>query len=983
MIYIGDYLVQEHGDEPVRITKEPSPLEELGGRSAAFTRTFGIVSDESSDKAFAFYFDVTGVVRNTTSTQFNPDFNPNLKADFKYFQNTDLVFSGFCKLDEIRLERGQVVYMVTAYSGFGEFFNELGEKRLRDLDLSSYNHTWNNTNVTGSWSNDYTDGYVYPFLSYGDKSDWNSWAWTDLKPALFVKAIWDKIFSEAGWGYSSTFLSTSHFEKLIIPNPNPKITVDYDTANDWTFTVGRSTQYSVENQNPATSTSKLSLPDDTGSVYGNALQNTSTTEFDTAGDFYEADKSRTMAFRLYLSADLTYTGASTFTNVDGVAARVDLLLNRGGNTTILETFYFGDNPYAISIYPRFEFTGNTITFADTSTNEVVINKTTQSFNILEGDIVYLSFSEVHIYAAVAGSGTFITKIIGVNGDWGLNISAGSIFGNIIDPLISVGQTMPVTRVLPDMTQREFIREFAQFFNLQVEQSEDKELLIEPRDVGYLISDTEDWSEKLDVGQEHTIYPVGALDAKEYVFTYTDDDDSWGKQYRDSWDENYGTKHVYVNSDLQTQVKRVQSKFASTVLVDMSTQNDMVLSDMSFRNDDGLVIVKEEPKPRVLYYGGEIDCAPYLYYNGTTYSTETTYPYAGHLDDPVTPEFDYLWFQPKNIFYRRAYGGTDYPQYPNGNLYNKYWWRYIQEITSPNSRIFEGYFSITPADFYELSFRKKYFFKGQTWRLIGVYDFDPSGKSLTKCKFLLTDDATDPTLDAYKTGGGYGETDDNGDPLPFMINVPSKDGNRFVNRDYIGEGNLVGGSKGFVYGDLNLVGTGVEGFGLMNASGNTVMGNNVVLINTNDREVFNNGEVWINDINIENVVTIELNSTGVTTYLDGTYASGLVFLPTLESNQYYEITGLTYNYDHNGSDYSASSPEIRISYTPGASTYLASWGSNPLTSAGDEVRLGNLSDTNVTDLTARVGKGMVLYSSAAYSGSGGDVVFKIRYRIVEV
>ncbi len=59
-------------------------------------------------------------------------------------------------------------------------------------------------------------GYVYPLISWGDEYDFNSFPVTAMAPAYYVKEIWDKIFSETNSKYSSAFLESEMFKRLIL-----------------------------------------------------------------------------------------------------------------------------------------------------------------------------------------------------------------------------------------------------------------------------------------------------------------------------------------------------------------------------------------------------------------------------------------------------------------------------------------------------------------------------------------------------------------------------------------------------------------------------------------------------------------------------------------------------------------------------------------------------------------------------------------------
>jgi|DEB0MinimDraft_6_1074348.scaffolds.fasta_scaffold00167_22 hypothetical protein len=969
MIVIGGQIINAEVDEPVVITKEIAPLEDISSRTGFYSKTFSIVGDTEANKVFNHLFDTNIIVQNTSTENFTPDFNPNLKASFQHWVDDLVTFQGFCKLDNITIEDEKVVYHLTAFGGAGEFFEEVGEKRLGDLDISAYNHSFTRANVVASWSNDYTDGYVYPMIDYGHKYQRNWWSWTEFRPAVFVKAVWDQIFTEAGWSYESTFLSTDNFEKLIIPSPSASVKLTNSEINDLTFTVANDAPFSIPNSRDLSLATPFEFPLDTGSLLANVLQNTSGTEWDTSSYDYTAAGDVTCAFRIKFIADVEYVGASPISSVGAVRAKFSIIRNRGGVYRRLETFEIGN-------YFTFTFFSTTLSAGSTSTNTEDINLTTSEHDIEDGDIIFVSLTDIEIQT-VGGAGMAIS---GIDGDWNINVQAGSLFGNVVNPTMKNGQTVTLARAIPDWTQREFMRNISKMFNLYIEQTGDRTLLIEPRDEGYLQSTKEDWTDILAYDKERKITPMGELNKKEYYFTWNEDDDIWNTIYTDSWDGDiYGDKRVYVNNDFQTDVEEIKLDFAPTVLSNSKAgniPNNRVISDMSFYKDDGLPEI-QEAKPRIIYYGGLISGDPWTLVNGNQVGAATdviytTYPYAGHLDNPITPTYDFLWFFPKNIFYNRAYGSSDYPQYPNRNLYTLYWYRFIQEITDKDSKIFEGWFDLSYYDWVNLSFRKLYHFLDADWRLVSVSDYDLEKGGLTYCKFLKAGAWVNPTYDRYKLNTGYGETDDNGDTLPFIYRGEGSGGNKFPQEKDWGDGNTIGGRVGFVYGDANLIGTGTAGFALMNASGNNVQASGAVLINTDGRDVFRDNEVWINDINYERYQEFTFDNSVFNTLA----ATPIQFLPDLEDNQFYDITRITEKLDYDGTAYADGG--VRIIKTVTSGTTLGTLVGS-MTGTADAVYYSSLTPPLSPDL----GEGVeIMVDSTEFTGSGGDVTYRVYYRIIE-
>jgi hypothetical protein len=142
---------------------------------------------------------------------------------------------------------------VTVYGAVSSFAREVNRSFLNDLDsLSVYNHTSSFTNISASWSNGLFSGsIVYPFAEYGQrleftKGNLNQFGVDDVdgalavqnfKPAIKSKLVWDAIFQEAGYTYSSSFIDNGGLDGVyLLCNRQLKYPV-YDNVNLETYGV--------------------------------------------------------------------------------------------------------------------------------------------------------------------------------------------------------------------------------------------------------------------------------------------------------------------------------------------------------------------------------------------------------------------------------------------------------------------------------------------------------------------------------------------------------------------------------------------------------------------------------------------------------------------------------------------------------------------------------------------------------------------------
>jgi hypothetical protein len=129
--------------------------------------------------------------------------------------------------------------------------------------------------------------------------------------------------------------------------------------------------------------------------------------------------------------------------------------------------------------------------------------------------------------------------------------------------------------------------------------------------------------------------------------------------------------------------------------------------------------------RILYYGGLKTCTSVYTFSGIS---RTQYPYAGHLDDPITPYKDLSFGVPIEVYYKPT-------NYTNNNLFNVFHKQQVEEITNENARIITGYFYLTPIDINSLDFRNIYYVDGHYMRLLSIDDYSPTANGFCKCKFI--------------------------------------------------------------------------------------------------------------------------------------------------------------------------------------------------------------------------------------------------------
>jgi hypothetical protein len=234
-------------DEDIKLSDNVTGLFDLGVIPADFTRQITLPGTKKNNAFFEHVYDIS---------VFNPDtFATNIKVP-AYLDFGGLYLSqGYLQLNKVNLYANKFIdsYEVTIFGAVSSFAREINRSFLTDLNsLSIYNHTSSFTNISSSWNNGLFSGsIVYPLAEYGQRLEFTkgnlnqfgvddvdgALSVQDFKPAIKSKLVFDAIFSEAGYTYSSSFINNGGLDGVyLLCNRSLKYPV-YDNVNLETFGV--------------------------------------------------------------------------------------------------------------------------------------------------------------------------------------------------------------------------------------------------------------------------------------------------------------------------------------------------------------------------------------------------------------------------------------------------------------------------------------------------------------------------------------------------------------------------------------------------------------------------------------------------------------------------------------------------------------------------------------------------------------------------
>jgi len=807
----GGVSVDLPSDFGILINKSIADIREPESRSSDWSKTFTLPGTKANNKLFTHLFDLNLSIRNTSANNFNPDFNPNLKADAILQVDEVTQIQGFMRLLGIKVnDFNQIEYECSMHGELADLFAKVADAKLSDLDFTAYNHIISDTNIFNSWdtsivkngSSGYVnfsggapigEGYVYGWIDNGQYADYHTMYTDNMTPYLYAKTIVDKIFSGTGYSYSSgSFFNTAQFKRLVVPCPTKTPILSEQNILDRQFQAKFSGSTSFSG---AVSTQMLFPVEvlDPSSQY-----NTGTSEF--TNGFY----SQTYDFTIYL---------------DGSATGLRAIA--GAQDTLWFTLFVNGRV----IQNKAVWTTNTVSGTATINDYVRF----QNIKLQKNDEVL-----VHWYAAREGGiGAFLTGAQ-------LTLTANTSFYNfVVESSYAYDDTMDFAGFFGgvETKQREFMRWIFTMFNLYVEAGDiDKQLVILPREEFYTTT-VRDWTTKRDLLQPLEITPMGELDAGKYLFTYKDGEDEGNKYYKEDYSRTYGDRQILVQNDFVKDEKKIEIGFVPTIIVKPEAENDKYLPEIA--TNDGKT---KSGDLRILQYKAKT-CAGYLVRNGSynllnppAGTVKTKYPFMGHLDDPLTSSTDLNFGLPRFIGLPPGTAVT------NNNLFNAYWSKYLQEITDKDSKIVKGSFYLTPADMERLSFRDLYFFDNNYFRLNKIEDYDPINPSVNICEFLFLKSGVTFSATTGSVGGG-GKRQDVFSGLEEYDPEGGGTSNKVINQRGINIGQFNEAGDGIV------VGNAVSNYGLRNAafatSGVTFLCDDSIVIGTAPASGYVGcNEVWI-------------------------------------------------------------------------------------------------------------------------------------------
>lgn len=730
-LIVNDFELDLSSSIPIPLNYSIADIKDPQKRKRSFSKSIVLEGTQNNLNYFISAYELSLSVGKSD----NINFRPNEKQSCKYYKDDLLIFSGKFKLNEVKIINNEYTFDCTLYSDTVDYFAKLKDKKLSELNWDEYQHPLTRPNVINSWStsilknNNVTRnfgadskgyqpkgfGYVYPLIDYGySKLNDTSFKITDIAPFVYVKECVQKIFDYAleGTKYtvdlSSGVFTNPNFVKLIYGfGGGEKIKLSADTIQKMRVTkIGTTDNVTVKMnrgpyyQNPPYKGYDYSISNSYNplNVFGIFNQTSITENINKTNAFGLTSINSSGKYTLNIQGDFRFKTDVTIVGQTNGAITLNYSLNSASPVIIKQI------PFVI-----------TNTYTTFSINETI------ELDLKANDNINLLFK---IFASLRSEATTANLIY----EWqSLTYDLQAKDGVIVDNTI-----IDISTFLPDIKCADFLTGIMNMFYLYVSDPIENVITIGTLEDFYKgESDAEDWTDKIDDNKEIVIQSNAFVDGSNYIFRYNEEKDFFNNQYLNLTSISYGSYEQKVDT-WQTGERVWQIPFSQFVPIEIKNST---MKLVYIREQDQTGSVKPyKGKGMIMYYNGLRPGKNSLYNAlGTLATQNTDYPFIHHFRFAENQTYDNPLFDIHFASRNATFDGIK--KYPSINLFNKYHYKFINEITSIDSKLVNLYVKLTNKDINEIDFSKLKKINAVLYRLNAVKDFDSDAFESTEIELL--------------------------------------------------------------------------------------------------------------------------------------------------------------------------------------------------------------------------------------------------------
>ena len=740
-------------DEDILMSFSVGEIQDITSKNSSYSKAFTLPGTKNNNEIFNYFYDV-----NSTPL----DFDPNDKFDAIISWDGYEILVGNIRLDGVTIQDEDFTYQVTFYNQVGNLSANIGDKFLRQTDLSHLSHPftedvilqsnvdYNLFPLTGATNYSYQNGktmwglynigYQYtgnsafvdyiatPLVEFSDLSggtfDPQFGHFDDsfspvkdyyFKPSLQIKELYSSIVKDAGYEIDSDFFDTSYFERFYMPlkfldetpySRNALIPCYTYTGQDFRFvpltsaSTNPSSGVTCNNLNLSANTTSLAIPDEYRGIY--------TFQFN-----YTIQATRTSSIALY------FRNTFEFDDQPGI---------RYSNTQLIRI----DNSF------------------ETPTTNLEF---TQTFNLSPSFGVDIRNNEIQFFFS------------------GQNVTVNDFSFQIFDSprFLLSGASFDYALEFPDndYKQIDFITSVNRYFNLVVVPNPDKPntLIIEPIVDYFGKGELLDWTTKVDYNQLQSLTPTTSLINGTLDFNFQLDQDYANQDFKSASNKVFGTNKINLNIPYKNSTTNFTYMFSSPIDITINSAQSSYLTLSSFskvKNVDAQGVSLQQFQP--------FKILPRLVFRGLTlpalnYGVLPVYDSFGNFLQPWFAEsfgsiYRFETFTNINRFTTYPFNYSGFSHYINFNgedattiqprefafiaedLYDIYYKDYIDDLISPENKIYKVKIYLTPDEVKSLLYNEKILIKNSIFRVNKIDGFnllEPSICDLELIKLTKTYD----------------------------------------------------------------------------------------------------------------------------------------------------------------------------------------------------------------------------------------------------
>lgn len=702
-------------------------IKEPEKRKRSFSKTLTL---EGTSNNMAFFIAAYSLDINILEST-NIQFTPNLRYDCEFFKNDLRIFKGKFKLNEVKINNGNYTFDCNLLSDAVDIFAKLKDKKLNELNWSMYDHQLSRNNVISSWfdkvqingvatrnfgADSYghqpkSQGYIYPLVDYGYVKPNNdsplNFRINQLYPFIYVKEAVKKCLDYALEGtnievdYTTTFFTNENMKKLIYGfGGGEQMKLSSEVINGSEVTVNDALVAYTKINGTKLGTNNYSFI-----KLFNVIKDFSL----TSTPIEDINKWNLQTGTIDINSSAKYT------------------LNFNMTLKLYSSFSLGVAyvPNIISIKVN-GVQVNSLSWSQ-KLNVNVTHVLNTELNLKAGDKLSIEFK---LDVRLQGNDLYYEVS---NCDYSLNAENNQ---TLIDNSI-----VKLNNSIPDIKCSEFLKGILNLFYAYMsdpiyDPNTNKSTIYIDSFINYYSPQEEynDWTDLIDESKDVTIQSNSLVEGNIYQYTFSEEKDYLNTKYKDLVGINYGEKQLEIDTWLNGVVK---FELPFNTYVPYKIENSQLIYPMikeqTVDSNNKTVSKPYKGKGMLTFYNGlRSGTVSILNASVDDTSVRTLYPFTHHIrfkdNQNFEPLFD-LHFASRNTTF------DDIKGVPNLNTFEVYHKKFLNEITSIDSKLVTLYLKLSYKDINELDFAKLKMIDGVLYRLNTIKDFDSDAYGTTEVELI--------------------------------------------------------------------------------------------------------------------------------------------------------------------------------------------------------------------------------------------------------